>query len=93
MRRGEISLQGIEVAFRSTLREDLYVILGAADDEQNATFQVYVNPMVSWLWLGGVILVLGTGLAIMPWPRVSRARVLDSTRAAAESGKGSETGA
>ncbi len=82
-----------EVAFRSTLREDLYVILGAADDEQNATFQVYVNPMVSWLWLGGVILVLGTGLAIMPWPRVSGARVLDSTRAAAESGKGSETGA
>ncbi|MFP6599455.1 MAG: heme lyase CcmF/NrfE family subunit [Deltaproteobacteria bacterium] len=82
-----------EVAFRSTLREDLYVILGAADDEQNATFQVYVNPMVSWLWLGGVILVLGTGLAIMPWPRVSRARVLDSTRAAAESSKGSETGA
>ncbi len=82
-----------EVAFRSTLREDLYVILGAADDEQNATFQVYVNPMVSWLWLGGVILVLGTGLAIMPWPRVSGARVLDSTRAAAESSKGSETGA
>ncbi len=61
-----------EVAFRSTLREDLYVILGAADGDKNATFQVYINPMVSWLWLGGVILVVGTGLAVMPWPRVSR---------------------
>lgn len=61
-----------EVAFRSTLREDLYVILGTADDERNATFQVYINPMVAWLWLGGAVLVVGTGLAVIPWPRTRR---------------------
>jgi cytochrome c-type biogenesis protein CcmF len=56
-----------EVAFRSTLRDDLYVILGAVEQESDtATFQAYVNPLVAWLWLGGIVLVLGTGLAIVP---------------------------
>jgi cytochrome c-type biogenesis protein CcmF len=56
-----------EVAIRSTLREDLYVILGAYDPETKAaTFQGYVNPLVAWLWIGGVILVVGTGISIYP---------------------------
>jgi len=56
-----------EVAFRSTLRDDLYVILGSVDDQnENATFQAYVNPLVAWLWLGGIVLVIGTILAIVP---------------------------
>jgi cytochrome c-type biogenesis protein CcmF len=56
-----------EVAIRSTLREDLYLILGAYDDtSRSATFQAYVNPLIAWLWIGGVILVIGTGIAIYP---------------------------
>jgi cytochrome c-type biogenesis protein CcmF len=56
-----------EVAMRSTLREDLYVILGAYDPESGAaTLQAYVNPLVAWLWIGGIVLVLGTGVAIYP---------------------------
>jgi cytochrome c-type biogenesis protein CcmF len=63
-----------EVAFRSTLRDDLYVILGAMDDKGIATFQAYVNPMVAWLWIGGIVMVLGTGVAA--WPnRAERERV------------------
>ena len=56
-----------EVAIRSTLREDLYVAFGAFDPAtQSATFQVYVNPLVAWLWIGGVVLVVGTGVSIYP---------------------------
>ncbi len=56
-----------EVAIRSTLREDLYVILGTYDPETKVvTLQAYVNPLVAWLWIGGIVLVLGTGVAIYP---------------------------
>jgi len=56
-----------EVDYRSTLSEDLYVILGSiGDDRTTATFQVYINPLVAWLWIGGVVLVLGTGICVFP---------------------------
>ena len=62
-----------EVAFRSTLRDDLYVVLGAAEDDGTATFQAFINPLVAWLWLGGLVLMAGTAVAIVPIPTV-RAR-------------------
>jgi cytochrome c-type biogenesis protein CcmF len=55
-----------EVAMRSTMRDDLYLILGSLEKDGTATFQVYVNPLVWWLWFGGVVLVLGTALAVFP---------------------------
>jgi cytochrome c-type biogenesis protein CcmF len=59
-----------EVAMRSTMRDDLYVILGSYDKDGTATFQAYVNPLVWWLWFGGVVLVLGTAIAVFPARRV-----------------------
>ncbi|MFQ5351986.1 MAG: heme lyase CcmF/NrfE family subunit, partial [Candidatus Binatia bacterium] len=55
-----------EVAYRSNLKEDLYVILGNLGEGETVTFQGYVNPLVAWLWLGGVVLVIGTAIAVMP---------------------------
>ncbi len=55
-----------EVAYRSTLREDLYVVLGSVADDDTATFQAYINPLVSWLWLGGLVLILGTVICFIP---------------------------
>jgi cytochrome c-type biogenesis protein CcmF len=73
-----------EVAFRSTLRDDLYVILGSVDEgSDSATFQAYINPLVAWLWLGGIVLVLGTLLAIVP-TRSARAREHARERAPVE---------
>jgi len=59
--------------FRSTLNEDLYVILsGFSDIEQNqATLKVLVRPMVSWIWFGGFVMALGTLVAIWPFRRFS----------------------
>jgi len=61
-----------EVAIRSMPRwwfplEDLYVILGGWTDDGTATFKVLVNPLVSWIWIGGGVLALGGMVAF--WPR------------------------
>ena len=70
-----------EVAIHSTLREDVYVILGAYDpDTKAATFQAYVNPLVAWLWIGGLVLVMGTGVAV--YPSAAERAAVHATRAA-----------
>ncbi|MFC1873995.1 heme lyase CcmF/NrfE family subunit [Chloroflexota bacterium] len=55
-----------EVAIRSTPLEDLYVILISSEGNGNAAFKVLVNPLVSWIWLGGGILLLGGLIAFWP---------------------------
>jgi cytochrome c-type biogenesis protein CcmF len=43
-----------------SFNEEVYVILGGwVDAGQTATFQVYLNPLINWIWLGGVVLILG----------------------------------
>jgi len=55
------------VDYRLGLIEDLYLVLGDfARDGSHATIKVQVNRMVSWLWLGGLVLTLGAALAILP---------------------------
>ena len=55
------------VDYRLGLLEDLYVVLGDfARDGSSATIKVQVNRMVSWLWIGGLILTLGTVLSLLP---------------------------
>ena len=60
--------------FRSTLKEDLYLILsGFSDVEKNqATLKVLIRPLVLWIWLGGVVIALGTLLTILPLGRAAR---------------------
>lgn len=56
-----------EVAIRSNLREDLYAILVGYDpDGSEATFKLLINPLVAWIWLGGLVLSLGTILVMLP---------------------------
>jgi cytochrome c-type biogenesis protein CcmF len=55
-----------EVAIRTTLREDLYVILLGWDEDNTATFKVLVNPLVSWIWIGGGVFLLGGLIACWP---------------------------
>jgi cytochrome c-type biogenesis protein CcmF len=58
---------GTMVAIYSTLKEDLYVVYaGRSPESQQPVIHAYLNPLVKWIWLGGVIVVLGTGLALLP---------------------------
>jgi cytochrome c-type biogenesis protein CcmF len=54
-------------AKHSTLREDLYVIYaGLNPDTGHPVIKAFVNPLVSFVWLGVLITAFGTGLALVP---------------------------
>ena len=57
--------------------EDVYALLGMFDrDTQRATVKVFVNPLISWVWIGMLTLVLGTMVAA--WPDRAEERVLNT---------------
>jgi cytochrome c-type biogenesis protein CcmF len=53
---------------RRKMEDDLYVILvdWQPVSSQSATFKVYHNPLVNWLWWGGFVFILGTLVAAWP---------------------------
>ncbi len=59
-----------EVAMRRSFRDDLYVVVGMVSPEtKRASFQVHVNPLVSWIWTGVLILIAGAGISL--WPEMA----------------------
>jgi cytochrome c-type biogenesis protein CcmF len=59
-------------ALRSTLVEDLYILF-LGEESGFGTLKVFVNPLVNWLWIGGIVLIVGTLLAM--WPGAATAAV------------------
>jgi cytochrome c-type biogenesis protein CcmF len=56
-----------EVSIRSTVREDIYLVFqGGNLDGSKALFLLYLNPLVAWVWIGGVVLGFGTMIAMLP---------------------------
>jgi len=47
------------VAISSTPVADVYVILAGMNDDGSASFRIFVNPLVAWIWAGGAIIILG----------------------------------
>ncbi len=60
-----------EVGLRMSPIEDVYVVLnGWETGGKTATFTIYINPLTTWMWIGGLVVVLGTLIAA--WPHSSR---------------------
>lgn len=54
-------------AIRSTLAEDLYVVYeGQNQDTGRPIIKAHLNPMVSWIWIGLLVIVFGTVVALVP---------------------------
>lgn len=53
---------------RSTMEDDVYVLLVEWEPltAERATFKIYVNPLVNWVWLGGFVFIAGTLIAAWP---------------------------
>ena len=53
---------------RSTLRDDLYILLVDWQPVSSigATFKIYVNPLVNWMWIGSITFLFG--LVFAAWP-------------------------
>lgn len=60
-----------ETAVLARLFYDLYVVLAGWTETGEAIIHVYVNPLVSWVWLGGLIVFAGATICLWPSnPRV-----------------------
>ncbi len=68
----------------STLRDDLYILLVDWQPVSNmgATFKIYVNPLVNWLWIGSLMFMFGVFYAAWPDkdPAEEQARVKRGSR-------------
>jgi cytochrome c-type biogenesis protein CcmF len=54
-----------EVGLRPRLNEDLYINYAARQGDK-AVLQAYVKPLVNWIWIGALVLVMGTLIALVP---------------------------
>jgi cytochrome c-type biogenesis protein CcmF len=64
------------VALHSTLASDLYVIYeGKNPDTDRPIIKVFLNPLMNWIWIGVLIVVGGTFLALVPNLARTTARV------------------
>lgn len=78
--RQPVTIPGV----RSSMEDDLYVLLVDWEDisVSSATFKLYHNPLVSWLWTGAIVLIFGT--AVAAWPEKEVQAVRAPARAAKE---------
>ena len=78
-------------AIRTRLNEDVYVVLaGFERDTKNPIIKAYVNPLVMWVWIGGLVTIFGTLIALWPSkirripPRTKVVGVVGKTKAIKE---------
>jgi cytochrome c-type biogenesis protein CcmF len=48
---------------------DVYLTLVSSPTAGRVTLGVAVNPLVAWLWTGGLVMALGTAVALVPTTR------------------------
>jgi len=78
-----------EVSVRSNLREDLYVnFAGTVENADGpgllAVIQVFLNPLVMWVWIGGIVVAMGTMVALLPNKRSGPSKGSKTRTTAAE---------
>jgi cytochrome c-type biogenesis protein CcmF len=60
-------------AVYATAGSDVYILLlDWGDDGQSATFKIYINSLINWVWAGGFVMMLGTLIAA--WPPTDKRR-------------------
>jgi len=61
---------------RSTIEDDFYILLvdWLPITSDGATFKIYHNPLVKWMWLGAWVFIVGTLVAA--WPKKEPERVM-----------------
>jgi cytochrome c-type biogenesis protein CcmF len=70
-------------SIHTTPWRDWYLTLSSSPTSGRVTIGVQVGTMVMWLWIGGLIMVIGTAVALVP-PRRRRVRESEAVTAPAE---------
>jgi len=71
-----------EVAMAHFFRDDVYLIVGTINPSNKnlASFQIHINPLVSWIWFGCVILIAGSFICMWPQLELGESRVWAGAR-------------
>jgi cytochrome c-type biogenesis protein CcmF len=73
-----------EVEIRRMPREDLYLVLNGYEMEPMiANLKIVINPLVNWIWIGFLLLAVGTVIAFMPDRALQLAAQSEKSKAAA----------
>jgi cytochrome c-type biogenesis protein CcmF len=56
-------------AVHTGILRDVYLTLVSSPTSGRVTLGVAVNPLVVWLWIGGLVMAFGTGVALVPGRR------------------------
>ena len=64
---GELTPPGV----MSSVSEDLYLLF-LGEQSGFGTIKAFINPLIQFLWIGGIILMIGTFVAM--WPTASERR-------------------
>ncbi len=70
--RGEPTFEpSTEVGILESPRQDVYMVFTGAIDKDTAAIHINFNPLVWWVWFGGIMMAFG-GIIVM-WPQAQRA--------------------
>ena len=53
-----------EAGIYPTFLGDLYAVIGDPDSKGGFITRIYFNPLVSWMWMGTLIMVFGAGISL-----------------------------
>jgi cytochrome c-type biogenesis protein CcmF len=76
-----------EVAIQSSWRGDLYSVLNAGLGEGRIALTLVSNPMMRWIWMGGLVTTVSAVIAIWPSSRSRMREDVSLTSAGQFSGK------
>jgi cytochrome c-type biogenesis protein CcmF len=69
--QGEPAQPATEVEIKRGLKEDLYFALLAFEPKDQSIFvKIVINPLVEFIWIGGLFMILGT--VVVMWPKPDR---------------------
>ena len=73
---------------RSTIEDDFYVLLvdWMPISSEGATFKIYHNPLVKWMWMGAWVFIIGTLVAAWPTQKPEPVPVAVPARPAVRTG-------
>jgi cytochrome c-type biogenesis protein CcmF len=66
------------------------MVFAGMTDDNKATVQIYLNPLVRWVWIGGIVMFLGSILTMVPNKREMRLVRQETTAAKTTEVKGAE---
>jgi cytochrome c-type biogenesis protein CcmF len=55
-----------DVALRRRLNEDVYINFAGTGAGNNVVMQAYIFPLVSWIWIGFLVVLFGTLVCLVP---------------------------